>query len=78
MAFYLHFDVLSLGREHAVNLGIDYDRLVKNADCDRHFCLSGHSFSWADYLSWTACCEPCERTVQNVQAHLSNDGITAA
>ncbi|MBY0027901.1 iron chelate uptake ABC transporter family permease subunit [Priestia aryabhattai] len=23
------FDVLSLGREHAVNLGIDYDRLVK-------------------------------------------------
>ena len=23
------FDVLSLGREHAVNLGIDYDKLVK-------------------------------------------------
>ncbi|MCD2486712.1 iron chelate uptake ABC transporter family permease subunit, partial [Staphylococcus aureus] len=23
------FDVLSLGREHAVNLGIDYDKVVK-------------------------------------------------
>ena len=29
LAVHAVFDVLSLGREHAVNLGIDYDKLVK-------------------------------------------------
>lgn len=29
LRFYKYLDVLSLGKEHAINLGIDYDRIVK-------------------------------------------------
>lgn len=51
-----YLDVLSLGKEQAINLGVDFDKAVKNDNINSNFSLNINSTYWTYDIFRTFTC----------------------